>query len=444
MRKLAFGALFVGLLAACGGSSSGGKKSVVLVDGASGDSGQVCNVLTQTGCMTGEKCTWIIDTSDANGSVGHIGCAPENGGTGTPVADGASCTRNPPGATGYDNCVKGDYCFGPSAGGTGTCKMICDPSGGAPMCSTGFACGTYEGLLESGGTAIAGVCDPTCNPLADNNFLGATGNNRTGTACGSDGSASGSGFIYNKGCYGYPNGRFGKTQWTCSGQVAPSRFHRTACDTTVHTGDRFSCANSSGNPYLNGCASGYEPIFIDSEGSSQTDCIAMCAPATCYNAGTGTTSNPMCGTADANAAGNNGSGHACKNTNVQSVTFTNTTATVNGEQCFYSWLFEFDANGAFVMSDTSDTVGFCFDHSKYKYDPTGGSNNNTVVMACYNWGLGSNGYNVGSSGLDATSWGCVDTATARAAGDLMFDGKANFKRQTQFRLPYNRAARQPF
>src|SRR5260370_24005462 len=64
MRKLAFGALFVGLLAACGGNS-GNNKVIKFIDGPAGDgSGPgACNVLTQTGCDVGQKCTWIIDVA---------------------------------------------------------------------------------------------------------------------------------------------------------------------------------------------------------------------------------------------------------------------------------------------------------------------------------------------------------------------------------------------
>src|SRR5258706_5342207 len=174
-------------LAACGGStakktgndapidvSSGGSAdaptdsrlidspNVILIDAPPDSSGGVCNVLTQTGCTASEKCTWIIDQADVNASIGHIGCAP-NG----VQATGASCTRNPPGATGYDDCVRGDYCFGPGLGGAGVCRVICDNAGGSPACTAGFACTTYDGVFgPSGQPVAAGGCDPTCDPLA--------------------------------------------------------------------------------------------------------------------------------------------------------------------------------------------------------------------------------------------------------------------------------------
>jgi hypothetical protein len=88
-------------------------------------------------------------------------------------------------------------------------------------------------------------------------------------------------------------------------------------------------------------------------------------------------------------------------------------------------------------SQTSDTVGWCIDHSQYKYDPTGGSNNTAVWTRCDQIGIGSGGFGV-QQGPDAVGFGCVSSATARAKGELMFDGKANFKRQTDLRLPYHR------
>jgi hypothetical protein len=427
----------------------------MLVDSGSGDGNDVCNVLTQTGCASGEKCTWIIDMADSTSSVGHIGCAPDGA-----AAVGATCTRNAPGATGYDDCAKGGYCFGPDMGGMGHCKAICDQAGGTPTCASGFACTTYDGLFGPSGMPVAaGVCDPTCDPLTDNNFLGSQGNNRTTSACGSAGSAagSGSGFRYNYGCYGYPDGRFGVTKWTCTGQLNYSRIHRAACDTTMHAGDLAACAPAANSVYVNGCAAGYEPTFYDHEGSTTVDCMALCAPAICKNdAGSGAAfpGTPNCATttnSSANIRGLSGP-HNCSSGNVQFATFQNTalavppagsasTAANNGEQCFYSWLFEFDTSNNFIMSPTSDSVGFCVDHSQFKYDPTGGSNANTVWPRCDLIGMGSGFGTTASS--DATSFGCVDTATARAAGDLMFNGKASFRRMTELRLPYHRGALKP-
>jgi hypothetical protein len=155
---------------------------VTLQPDAAVDSGTaVCNVLMQTGCMTGQKCSWIEDNT-ASPPLGHIGCAPDG-----IAARGAACTYGAPGATGYDNCMKGDICI------ASVCKQICDQNGGAPMCGANFACGVYSGVFGPvGQPAAAGACDPTCNPLIDNTF--GSGKTKTGTACGAT-----------SGCYGSPD-----------------------------------------------------------------------------------------------------------------------------------------------------------------------------------------------------------------------------------------------
>src|SRR5438552_18767217 len=64
MKKLAFGALFVGLMVACGGNSNSKSNKTITLDGiGSGTDASVliCNPLTQTGCTTGQKCTWVTD-----------------------------------------------------------------------------------------------------------------------------------------------------------------------------------------------------------------------------------------------------------------------------------------------------------------------------------------------------------------------------------------------
>ena len=405
-----------------------------------------CNVLTQAGCSVGEECTWIIDMADMTSSVGHIGCAP----AGT-IATGSPCTRNPPGATGYDDCVEGDYCFGPDAGGSGVCKQICDQAGGTPMCDSSHACVTYDGVFGPSGMAVAaGLCEAKCDPLADNNFLGSQGDNRTGTACGSAGSAVGSGFLYAKGCYGFPYPANGPTEFTCSAQYNYSRVHRTACDAVQHPGDLATCGPDASNVYINGCAAGYMPLFSDYEGSSQTDCMAFCSPVSCYNNGTGSAAgSATCGS----GSGSNITGlapHQCKTTNLQYASFNQVDPTAswsaatpvvdNGEQCLYSWIFEIDSTSQmFVQSPTSDTVGFCVDHSQYKYDPAGGSNNTATWPRCDYIGMGSNGYAV-AAGQDAAFFGCVDSATARSFGELNFDGKTTIRR-TPLRMPYHAIAR---
>ncbi len=350
---------------------------------AGSGSAATCDVLAQTGCTTGQKCTWIEDQTMPV-LIGHVGCAPN----GT-VATGGSCTYGAPGATGYDNCVKGDVC------NSGKCKTICDLNGGAPMCGSAASCTAYGGLFDDTGANIAGVCDASCDPLADNDILGS--GHKPGSACGSD-----------QGCYGYPN-YSPPTHWACAHEVNPTLTHRSACTSAN------GCENANGSPYLNGCAQGYEPLVADSTGSNTIVCVALCKPGNTYM-----------GNTCQHPAGE--SPHACDSTDARG-TFNTATATNNGDHCVYSWMFELDGSGNLVRSPTSDTVGFCLDHSKYQYDSNGDGTPDAVWPLCSTLPLTA----AGSNDPTAGEFGCVDSMTAgvTAANHAPHD----------LRLPYSYRAR---
>jgi hypothetical protein len=398
MKKLALGIL-VAVIAACGGGDK--KKDIIIVDsptGGSSDGGDACNVLAQTGCAANEKCSWIHDATTPT-PLGHVGCAPN----GT-VAVSGTCMYGPDGAMGYDNCLGGLVCQ------SGKCKTICDPAGGTPMCPAMFGCGTYEGLFGPVGQPVsAGVCDPSCAPLVDNDFLGS--GSKPGTACPNNGSSV-------TGCYGYPATSH-PTRWSCTREVAANHniVHRNNCTTAN------GCANSAGNPYLNGCASGYIPLLYDMSGSTVVDCIAICEPGNTYM-GNVATQYP-----------DGKSPNRCRAITDRRGTFNPTaTTTVNGEHCAFSWDFEIDTMGAFHRSPTSDTVGFCLNHNLYKYD----SNHNGMIDAgdMTGWplcaSLPKNGVGSGSAHVfGADDFACVDTT---AAG-LPLNGKAQFENHALIERP---------
>ena len=420
MKKLAFGALIVGLIAACGGSSGNNNKKIMLPDGSGSgtpDAPMVCNPLTQTGCATGQKCTWVTDATMPQ-PLGHIDCVPD----GT-VAAGAACTQGTPGPMGYDNCMAGLYCQGMK------CKTICDPQGGSPMCPTNYACSTYEGLFGPVGQPVAaGVCDPTCDPLADNKF----GSNKTkaGSAC-----------TATQGCYGYPNDTQ-PSHYSCTNEVNVSLYHRAACTTAS------GCANSGGSPYLNGCAQGFIPLLYDMTMSMQVDCISLCKPADCYlgNCTTGAATN-IIGSPTAPT-------HRCNGTD-SSGSFNPATPGAtgnNGDQCMFSWLFEVNTMNMLTRSPTSDTLGFCVDHSKYKYDSNG---DGTVTSTDLAWpkcdtftqpGTGTGSAvggvcNDANNCIHAADFGCVSTTT----GGIMFEGKTQLSPSVLMdrpRVPYSQAFKQ--
>ncbi len=405
MKKLAFGALFVGLLVACGGGDD--NKKINIIDGNNVDALGVCNPLTQAGCATGEKCTWLLDALMPQ-YVGHVGCAPD----GTAAA-GESCMYGAPGASGYDNCAKGTVC-GNYRGGTGTCKTVCDQQGGSPMCDEQHVCVTYSGLFGTGDTpAAGGVCDRACEPLDDNDFDGSGAKTKTGTVCGSAASV---------GCYGYPSyGSPPATGWSCTNDinfdttVAGGLRHRSQCT------EANNCADPGPQIYVNSCNQGYLPLLYESSGSTTIICVAMCKPLTCY-AGT---NNCGTGTGTENRAG--AAGDACKATDRSSATG----AFAATEHCQYLWWREVDDSGNFLESKHSDDVGFCFDMNVYRYDSNGDNKVDTSDMKLPNCNTLGSGFGSGSDRTDPTTYfgaadlGCVSTDYLGSAAQ----GKAKMPEQ---------------
>lgn len=246
MKKLPLAALLAATAVACLACGGGGTQ---LLD-ASGDAGQACDPILQTGCMGGERCTWIVD-ADTPTRIGHVGCVPD----GTVAADGACTTAVAATGGGVDTCVAGTLCI------SRRCKPICDPQlveGSAPgACPVNFACSLYEGFFESGGTATAGVCEPACDPLTQRLKVGTTGIE----ACGSTNPAQPSGA-----CIRGPGFR----SFVCA-PTGPELYAKTDRQPPL--------AAPNGAPYPNGCAPGFIPFFFeDVSGSMRTLCSGTCAP----------------------------------------------------------------------------------------------------------------------------------------------------------------------
>jgi len=350
------------LAAACGGGGPLVGHAIPPVD-AGGTPPGPCNVLAQTGCGVGEKCTWIVDATTPT-YVGHIGCVP----TGVQGV-GAPCELGAAGATGYDNCAKGSICSAYRKPSTvGVCESICDPQGGIPTCDDSHACVSYPDLFLARATAppVAGVCAAACDPLDDNDFDGSgSAFSRTGSACGSA----------DTGCYGAPSrGTAPKTTFTCMRELNPGTplVHRTECTTTT------GCADVDGLVYINSCNEGYEPLLHESTATSTLVCVAMCHPLDCF-AGN-------CGSGDANRQG--AAPHRCASTDALG-------AFGSDEECQYLWASEIDGSGHWLPSAYSDVVGICVDHTPYG------------LPSCATLPLHGSG-----SGYDAVSLGCVSSQTA--------------------------------
>ncbi len=349
--------------------------------------GGVCNVLTQAGCATGEKCTWLLDAVMPQ-YVGHIGCAMAG------AADvGQQCMYGAPGATGFDNCKAGLVC-GNFGGGQGICKQICDQDGGQPTCDGQHVCVTYADLFSTGDTtpAAGGVCDQACDPLADNDFDGAGSLTKTGTTCGNDPQS---------GCYGAPSrGAAPPTGWSCADDVNFDKAQPIGLRHRVQCVDTNMCAAPV--IYINSCNQGYLPLLRESTMVSTAICTALCKPKNCYSGNCGGGTNPdRLGEAP----------HRCT-TQDRVGTFDNG---ANGEHCRYLWSLELDMQGNFLRSPTSDTVGICFDHSKYLYDSNNDNMPDTALPACATL---ADGFGSGTT-FGAADLGCVDTTHA-----MLANGKA--------------------
>ena len=329
MNKLAIASLLLGLVAC------NEKEGVRLVDGGSGGEGggnaPACNPLTQGGCNAGEKCTWINDQDDP--PIGHVGCAPDPGATG--IAIGSACTEGPAGPMGYDTCVKGSVCL------SGECKQICDNAGGAPTCDQNHSCQIYADFFENAGTAVAGVCDPSCDPLTQDLKVGAVT-----AACGSTMAT-----MPTKGCYGYDD-------YSCA--PAGASVYPLTDRMTPRT-------NASGNPYLNGCAPGFIPFFYEMTGSTKTLCTGLCAALETDNS---SPANMGHTTGDPAAVGKLPT--TVKAAGDAICTAAKKGSAVGNSHCKYIWPYVADRTTGelpmqFAMGPLLDTLGVCQSITFFKY-----------------------------------------------------------------------------
>ena len=254
MKNSALGACLVAVFTASGAACGGGAGKPQLLD-ASVDAQFACDPVKQTGCQTGEKCTWIVDIDGTATmtEIGHLGCVAVGA---SPTQDGAACTDAAAGTNGgADTCAAGDLCI------SSKCKPICDPqvtgNTATGACLPNFACSTYAGVFVSGANAIAGVCDPACDPLTQQLKAGTTGIDACGSVDPTKPSAS---------CVFGPDA----ATWACA-PTGPSLYGNTDRQAPL--------TNPAGQPYPNGCAPGFVPLsFDDGSGAIKFECTGTCAP----------------------------------------------------------------------------------------------------------------------------------------------------------------------
>lgn len=332
MKTLALGAVLAGFLAACGGGGSGddvvqpidarsdGTTSNDATDTTDAPVSLVCDPLAppgMQGCGSGEKCTWIrVQTTPT--IIGALDCVPD----GT-VALGGTCTRGPDGqTTGYDNCVAGNICIGPATGGI--CQDICGFDGSAnAACAAGQACTRYQNTFSNAmEDPIAGACNPTCNPTTqlrdDNNMACPAG----------------------QGCYTLTSNT--DTTAVCARTVQwPDPMGGSGTVTLGHNDP------IPGSASANACRPYHSPRRTG-PGATTFECGALCVP------------NDVSQNLNvADEGGVAGSGHECSDLNAPPPD-----ATVGGESCRYFWARE----PFTTLSQFSNTLGFCWDHTLLWYD----------------------------------------------------------------------------
>jgi hypothetical protein len=350
MKNLAFGSWSVGVfaLAACGG---GGAPK--LIDSGV-DAPTLCSPFLKTGCQAGEKCTWIVDINGTatTDEVGHIGCVPD----GT-IADGLACDRASQGVNGgADACLGGDFCIG------GTCKPICDPQlvpGSAPgACGSNFACSLVHNLFDVAGTAVAGICQPGCDPL--------TQRLKTGTPNEACGSALAT-----------------QPTRTC---VPTSGFKAFACAEKLSDAtDGQPALTERGVVFSNSCGPGFIPGFRDTSGSMEVLCMGLCAPVkmdkTIFTSNTTPANIKPWG--DTSAVGKLAAdampvaGHSVCTPDIKGSILPNSKI----EDCRFMWWILVDDTGRLANTPYNDTLGFCFPYTKFQFTPTG-STTKLPMVSC--------------------------------------------------------------
>lgn len=230
---MGYGLCECGTVTPTDGGSQDAESADAGIDGGVSDGGvMTCNIVTQTGCDSTNRCTWIT-LADGGGGPG---CAAD----GTQAANTA-CTV---GTNGVDDCVRGTVCV------LGTCLTACD-SLNSSSCAGPFVCGWHGGFGDEQGGDGLGFCEPTCDPVTqERTFDGAA-------ACGSTDPMN-----PNRGCYGY-------NTFTCASvsSLALTQRHRDV-----------AFGPSPGAAYANGCAPGYIPLLREYGGQDPL-CIALCRPA---------------------------------------------------------------------------------------------------------------------------------------------------------------------
>ncbi len=360
MKKLAFGALFAGLLSftACGGGDASPDAPNVCVGNACVDGGGgidstpplLCNPVEQTGCEAGEKCTWItvVDGTQAMpDGVGLVGCVAD----GT-AGIGEACTEGAPGeATGFDTCAAGGYCI------RNVCQEVCTDVPDSCDLATS-ACGSYRGVFV-GTTPRIGVCDFKCDPVDQTRLLD------DGAPSGANCGQPANGGDPTRACYGYVD-----VDFTCAPVLGLDNTHY---------------VDVSASPSLNVCAPGYGLLPLALTNPDLFVCMAYCRPQPTHSAQT-------------NMA-NGGGGFTCASRQ----------ATAPANECRYWQWFDVIFGATNTPNPQNVDFGFCLDFAQHSTNETPPQ----VFASCTTLSLTDGPDD--QTFPDAEEWGCMPQITAATA-----------------------------
>ena len=387
MKKLVLG-VFMGLLAACGGGSSAPIDTVIVTIDAAGGADAAptaCNVNLQTGCPTGDKCTWIrVQTGTS--PLGVIGCAALPT---TPVATGGTCTWGASGmTTGFDNCAVDNYCSSDASteAAMGICTPICSLTGNDLPCPTGFSCSRFSDTFgNAGDTPVTGLCNSNCDPLTQDDATGVA-------ACGGGLDSSNN---PKKQCVGFPAQTPGtQTQFSCADVLQPPNGAVTNLNghVLVKTG---TGATATGEVYINSCGPRALPL-LDPSTTDTTDsmCVALCGPG----------DSSMGSVTDIR-------GVAPNNLDRTDVSLGNIGAS---DECRFWWFLENDGTGNQASTSSfSNGLGFDWGIANYTFDGsslTPPQSTTQPVPSCATLTLTVPG-TFDTTISDAEFWGCVHQTT---------------------------------
>ncbi len=307
---------------------------------ASCSSAAACNPLAapgMQGCGAGEKCTWVT-VSESPEPVGELACVVD----GT-VAPGGACMQGAAGeTTGFDNCAAGGICI------SGSCVDVCGFNGSPnASCISGEACARFAGLGANGeDEPVMGACLATCDPLHQTRLVeGMT------QSCG-----------VNRGCY-----------------------LLIAADNTIAV-----CAPAgtpkhnepiTGETWPNSCAPGYIPRQAV-QGVSGNECAGFCKPADVFNGSNdGRSGRPDYEGGDSTETNwmTPAKPATCESAGGASVL---PSVPTTGESCSHLWTRESSGQ----LTAFSNTLGWCFNHANWSYDPNGAdpANNINAYPRCIN------------------------------------------------------------